>query len=248
MLVWVVQKLKYIYETYKYLAMEKLSIKDWYEDDRPREKLLLKGKEHLSNAELLAIVLRIGGKNESALELAKRLLATVDNDLQKLAQRTVAELMQLKGIGEAKAISLISALELGKRRIHEEVGLPMYIKSASDVMRVMAPKISDLNVEEFWVLYVNNSNKILMEYLVSRGGLTATLVDIRLIIKHAVALNAIGIVLCHNHPSGRVSPSTADKQFTTKVKEACKLLDLRLLDHVIVAEKLYFSFADEGLL
>lgn len=228
--------------------MKKLSIKKWAEDDRPREKLLLKGKSVLSDAELIAILISSGNREESAVDLSKRILQTVDNNLNKLSKLSIEELMQFKGIGEVKAITIITALEFGKRRQFEDrLTLPK-ITSSLEVVKIMQPLIGDIGHEEFWVLYLNNSNKVLAKHQISKGGLTATLVDVRLIFKRAIELSSVGLILCHNHPSGKLKPSLADIELTKKIKQAAITLDLKLLDHLIITEKTYFSFADEGIL
>lgn len=228
--------------------MEKLTIKSWSLDDRPREKLITKGKSVLSDAELVAILIGSGNKNESAVDLSKRILNSVNNNLNNLSKLTLEQLTNFKGIGEAKAISIITALELGRRR-QFEIGLEKpQITSSKDVYKLMIPVLGDLPHEEFWALFLNNSNKVLEQYQVSKGGLTATIVDVRLLFKRALELNAVAIIVCHNHPSGKLQPSQADKQLTQKIKQSSTTLDIKLLDHLIVTEKMYFSFADEGLL
>lgn len=228
--------------------MNKLTIKTWALDDRPREKLLLKGKSALSDAELIAILIGSGNREESAVDLSKRILQSVEGNINKLAKLSVESLMKFKGIGEAKAIAIITALELGKRRQLEAVLEKPKISSSKDVYNIMQPILGDLPHEEFWVIYVNNSNKVLAKTQISKGGLTATLVDVRLLYKQALELAAVGILVCHNHPSGKLVPSTADKQLTSKIKQAGLTLDIKLLDHLIITEKAYFSFADEGIL
>ena len=228
--------------------MKKLTIKSWALDDRPREKLISKGKITLSDAELIAILIGSGNKEESAVDLSKRILQSSDNNLQKLARLSVDELIKFKGIGEAKAISIITALELGKRRQFEEtIKLPK-ITSSNDVFKLMQSYIGDLQHEEFWVLYLNNSNKVIGKYQASKGGLTATIVDVRLLFKKALEFASVGIIVCHNHPSGKLQPSKSDIDLTQKIKEAGVTLDIKLLDHLIITEKAYFSFADEGIL
>ena len=228
--------------------MKKLTIKSWALDDRPREKLLSKGKSSLSDAELIAILISSGNRTESAVALSKRILQSVDNNLNKLARLSVEELMTFKGIGEAKAISIITALELGKRRQFEvALELPK-ITSSVDVFKLMQSIIGDLQHEEFWVLYLDNANKVLAKHQISKGGLTATIVDVRLLYKRAFELTAVGIIVCHNHPSGKLQPSNADKELTQKIKLAGETLDIKLLDHLILTEKTYFSFADENVL
>ena len=228
--------------------MEKLTIKSWALDDRPREKLLTKGKTVLSDAELIAILIGSGNKQESAVALAKRILQSVDGNINELAKLSVAKLTLFKGIGEAKAIAIITALELGKRRQLELALEKPKITSSKAVFNVMQPVIGDLEHEEFWVLYLNNSNKVLAKHQISKGGLTATIVDIRLLFKSALEFAAVAIIVCHNHPSGKLEPSTADKNLTQKIKTAGETLDIKLLDHLIVTQKSYFSFADEGIL
>ena len=228
--------------------MNKLTIKTWALDDRPREKLLLKGKNALSDAELIAILIGSGSREESAVDLSKRILQSVEGNINKLAKLSVDNLMKFKGIGEAKAISIITALELGKRRQLESVLEKPKISSSKDVYNIMQPILGDLPHEEFWVIFVNNSNKVLAKTQVSKGGLTATIVDVRLLFKQALELAAVGVLVCHNHPSGKLTPSSADKQLTEKIKQAGITLDIKLLDHLIITEKAYFSFADEGIL
>ncbi|WP_435262103.1 RadC family protein [Tenacibaculum sp. nBUS_03] len=228
--------------------MKKLAIKSWAQEDRPREKLLLKGKNTLSDAELIAILISSGNRQESALDLSKRILQSVGNNLNKLSKLSIEELLQFKGIGEAKATTIVTALEFGKRKQFEENQKIPKITSSLDVAKIMQPLIGDLEHEEFWVLYLNNSNKVLAKQQISKGGLTATLVDIRIILKKALELFAIGLILCHNHPSGKLKPSKSDIELTEKIKKATFTLDLKLLDHLIITEKAYFSFTDERVL
>lgn len=224
------------------------SIKLWAEDDRPREKLLSKGKQALSDAELIAILISSGSRNESAVELSKRILASINNNLSALGKLSVTDLMKFKGIGEAKAISIITALELGRRRrLEEAMELPK-ITSSKTVFEIMQPLIGEIATEEFWIVYLNNSNKILHKSQLSSGGLTGTVVDVRLVFKKAVEINSTAIILCHNHPSGNTKPSDADIQLTKKMKLGGETLDVKVLDHLIITEKAYFSFADEGLI
>jgi len=225
-----------------------LSIKSWAEDDRPREKLLLKGKAALSDAELIAILIGSGSRNESAVDLSKKILNSVDNSINKLGKLSVAELQKFKGIGEAKAISIITALELGRRRrLEQALELPK-ITSSKEVFSIMQPIIGELQHEEFWIIFLNNSNKVLYKQQSSKGGLTGTLVDLRLVFKKAIELYATAIILCHNHPSGKLQPSNADKLITSKLKNAGETLDIKVLDHLIITENAYFSFADENLM
>lgn len=225
-----------------------LSIKSWAEDDRPREKLMLKGKAALSDAELIAILISSGSRNESAVALSKRILASIDNNLNKLGKLSISDLVKFKGIGEAKAISIITALELGRRRrLEEAMELPQ-ITGSKAIFDLMQPLIGELQHEEFWIVYLNNSNKVLHKEQLSKGGLTGTLVDVRLVFKKGIELFSTAIILCHNHPSGKLQPSQADKSITSKLKLAGETLDIKVLDHIIITENAYFSFADENLL
>ncbi|ASV29402.1 RadC family protein [Maribacter cobaltidurans] len=225
-----------------------LSIKNWSDDDKPREKLLNKGRTALSNAELIAILIGSGSRNESAVELSKRILASVDNNLNELGKLSIQQLMKFKGIGEAKAISIAAAMEIGRRRRGEDAQKIEKIGSSQDAYEVLQPIMGELEHEEFWILYLNNSNKILHKAQLSKGGITGTLVDVRLIMKQALELGAVAIILAHNHPSGTLKPSNADKEITQKVKNASGSLDIRVLDHLIITQKEYFSFADNQLL
>jgi DNA repair protein RadC len=226
--------------------MKNLTIKSWALDDRPREKLVAKGKEVLTNAELIAILIGSGNTVESAVALSKRILQSVNNNLNSLSKLPITSLMQFKGIGEAKAVSITTALELGKRRQFELIELKPKIRSSKDIFTLMQPVLGELTHEEFWVLYIDNSNTITSKYQISKGGLTATLVDIRILFKKAIENMCVAIVICHNHPSGKLNPSKADIELTTKIIDAAKILDIKLLDHVIITQKSYFSFADEG--
>lgn len=226
--------------------MEKLNIKSWALDDRPREKLVLKGKTSLSDAELLAILISSGNKQESAVDLSKRILKSVKGNLNELAKLSVEQLMRFKGIGDAKAISIITALELSKRRQLETTLIQPRILNSKDTFNLMQPIIGDLQHEEFWAVFLNNSNKVLSKYQISKGGLTSTIVDVRLLFKRALELASVGFVVCHNHPSGKINPSKLDIQLTQKIKQAGGTLDIKLLDHLIITKKAYFSFADEG--
>jgi len=224
------------------------SIKNWSQDDQPREKLRDKGKAALSDAELVAILIGSGNRDESAVALCKRILASVDNNLSELGKLSLEQLMVFKGIGEAKAISITAALELGRRRRGEEALDKQKIRSSASVFELMQPIIGELPHEEFWIVYLNNSNKVILKNQLSKGGITGTLVDVRLVLKKAIEVGATGIILTHNHPSGMLKPSEADKQITKKLKTAGESLDIKVLDHLIITEKAYFSFADENLL
>lgn len=222
-------------------------IKYWAEDDKPREKLMLKGKTALSDAELVAILIGSGNRNESAVGLSKRILLSVDNNLNALGKLSLKQLMEFKGIGEAKAISITAALELGRRRRMEESVELHKITSSKAVFEIMQPLIGELPHEEFWVLFLNNSNKVIHKSQLSKGGITGTIVDVRLIFKTALEHNATSVILCHNHPSGKLWASDADKDITKKLKLAGEQLDIKVLDHLIITETGYFSFQDEGI-
>jgi DNA repair protein RadC len=225
-----------------------LPITEWSLDDRPREKLLLKGDKALSDAELIAILIGSGSRSESAVDLAKRILQQNKNNLNQLARRSINELQKFKGIGEAKAISIVAALELGRRRRLEKALEVSKISSSKDAFEQMQAFLGDLNHEEFWVIYLNNSNKVLQKKMMGKGGFTGTLVDIRLVFKYAMEESATSIILSHNHPSGKLKPSQSDIELTKKIREAGKILDIQVLDHLIIAENSYFSFADEGMM
>jgi len=222
-------------------------ITNWSEDDKPREKLMLKGKAVLSDAELIAILIGSGSRNESAVDLSKRILKSVDNNLNALGKLTIGQLMLFKGIGEAKAISIIAAMELGRRRRTEDAVVMTKVTSSKVVFEIMQPIIGELPHEEFWIVYLNNSNKILSKAQLSKGGITGTLVDVRIVFKSALEMGATSLILCHNHPSGTLVPSDADKQITKKLKSAGDSLEIKVLDHLIITETNYFSFADEGI-
>ena len=229
------------------MSDQNFSIKNWAEDDKPREKLMLKGKTALSDAELVAILIGSGSRNESAVSLSKRILASVDNNLNALGKLSLKHLMEFKGIGEAKAISIIAALELGRRRRAEESVELHKITSSKAVFEIMQPIIGELPHEEFWVLYLNNSNKVIYKSQLSKGGITGTVVDVRLIFKTALEHNATSVILSHNHPSGKLQASDADKEITKKLKLAGEQLDIKVLDHIIITENGYLSFQDEGI-
>ena len=225
-----------------------LTIKNWALADRPREKLLEKGRMALTDAELIAILIGSGNTKESAVELSKRILTSTQNNLNSLGKLSVSQLTSFNGIGEAKAITIIAAMELGRRRRREEALELVKITSSNTVFELLQPTIGELLHEEFWILYLNNSNKIIEQFQISKGGITGTLVDIRITLRKALELGATALILAHNHPSGNLNPSEADKQLTQKLKLAAESLDIKILDHIIVTEKSYFSFADEGLM
>jgi len=224
------------------------SIKNWSDDDKPREKMVHKGKSVLSDAELIAILIGSGSRNESAVELAKRILASVNNNLNELGKLSIKQLMQFKGIGEAKAVTIAAALEVGRRRRGEEAQKITKISSSKDVFELLQPTMGELPHEEFWIVYLNNSNKVMQMAQLSKGSITGTLVDVRLVMKQALELGAVALVLAHNHPSGTLVPSEADKQITDKLKTASIALDIKVLDHLIITQNDYFSFADETIL
>ncbi|MEK8180370.1 DNA repair protein RadC [Flavobacterium buctense] len=226
---------------------QNFSIKNWAEDDKPREKLMLKGKAVLSDAELVAILIGSGSRKESAVSLSKRILSSVNNNLNALGKLSLKQLMEFKGIGEAKAVSIAAALELGRRRRLEETVELQKITSSKAVFEIMQPIIGELLHEEFWVLYLNNSNKVIYKSQLSKGGITGTVVDVRLIFKLALEHNATAIILSHNHPSGKLLASDADRDITKKLKFAGEQLDVKVLDHIIITETGYLSFQDEGI-
>jgi DNA repair protein RadC len=224
------------------------SIKAWAEDDRPREKLLRKGRSALSNAELLAIILGSGSTKESAVDLAKRILAFVKNDLAALSRLSVEDLCKFKGVGPAKAISIITTLELGNRRRLAGASVQNKINSSKIAFELLQPRIGDLSVEEFWVIYLANNNRPIDTECISKGGMAGTVVDTRVVFKRALEKQATGLILAHNHPSGGLVPSQADRVLTKRFVEAGKVMDIQVLDHLIVTEHNYYSFADEGLI
>jgi len=226
----------------------KLSIKQWAEDDRPREKLLAKGRLALSNAELLAILIGSGTREESAVDLSKRILTASQDSLIELSKLNIADLSSFKGIGLARAVVIIAALELGRRRREAEALKKKTICSSHDVYEVMQSTLADINYEEFWILLLNRANQVIRKVNISEGGFAGTVADPKKIFKLALENNASGIILCHNHPSGNLKPSDADLNLTRKLKEAGTHLDLPILDHLIIGEEKYLSFADDALL
>ena len=227
--------------------MKKLPITQWSIDDRPREKLLKKGVDALSNAELIAILIGSGNRDESAVELAKRILSEANNNLNELGKYTIKNLMKFKGIGQAKAISIIAALELGRRRNLSDALQRPEILSSKDAFELLYPKLADKNIEEFWVIILRK-NKVLGMERISSGGLDASMVDIRLLIKTLLDKEATAFIVAHNHPSGNKNPSKSDINLTSKIKEASQIMNLQLLDHLILAKDDYFSFVDERIL
>lgn len=228
---------------------QKLSIKEWALEDRPREKMLAKGIHALSDAELIAILIGSGSAKESAVELSRKILRDYQNNLALLGKCSVEDLKtKYHGIGEAKAVTIVSALEVGRRRSRQETGEKAKIASSRDVFEVFGPMLADLPHEEFWVMFLNRGNKIIGHHRVSQGGITGTVIDVRLVMKKALEQLATSVILCHNHPSGSLSPSQADIDITKKLAEAGKVMDIPVLDHLIIGENNYFSFADEGMM
>jgi len=225
-----------------------MKITDWAVEDRPRERLWHKGPSSLSDAELLAILIGSGTRNNSALDLARELLAMAGNSLGQLGKLSAGEIRKIKGLGEAKAVIIAAALELGRRRkIAEAVENPQ-IRSSTDVFNIISPVMEDLPHEEFWILFLNRANRVTERMKISQGGISGTVTDVRIIMKKAIETLASGLVICHNHPSGNNSPSDSDIRITQKIKEAGALMDIQLLDHLIIAGKDYYSFADNGAL
>jgi DNA repair protein RadC len=226
---------------------KKLSIKEWAVEDRPREKMLAKGIRSLSEAELIAILIGSGNLEESAVEVSRRILASVNNNLNELGKKNINDLQKFKGIGPAKAITIAAAMELGRRRKETEPEEKPKVVTSADAAALFVPLLSDLPHEEFWVLLLNRNNLVIDKMLVSQGGLSGTIIDVRIILKMALDKLASSIILCHNHPSGNLVPSEADKEITRKIKEAGKHMDIPVLDHLIIGNGAYFSFTDEGL-
>ena len=225
-----------------------MSIKFLAEDDRPREKFLLKGKSSLSDSELLAIILGSGNNEDSAVELARKILASVDYNWQKLSKLSIKDLMKFKGIGEAKAISVAAALEIGRRKAAQEIPEKEKITSVNDMYKIFSQYLSDLQTEEFWAIFLNQKNHVIYKTQISKGGISGTLVDVRVIFRIAIEHFATSVVVAHNHPTGNLNPSQADISITRRIKEAGDLLDIKLLDHLIIGENSFFSFSEQGLL
>ena len=227
---------------------KRLTIKEWSVQDRPREKYARNGAASLSDAELIAILFRTGNASESAVELAKRLLSSSNNSLNELSEKTLRELSENKGIGQAKAMALLTAFEIGRRIRAEKVEEKPVIKSSLDVVNLMQNKIAYLDHEELWVIYLNQSSRILGVAQINKGGIASTEVDVRIVLQQAVVKKSTQIILCHNHPSGSIRPSKADIQLTEKTRKAANLLDVMLVDHIIIHRERYFSFVEEGML
>ena len=227
---------------------EKLSIKNWSEKDQPREKLMAQGRQVLSDAELIAILIGSGNREESAIELCKKILNNSSNNLNELAKLSVNDLMKFKGIGEAKAISIVAALELGRRRKSEAVIDKVKLTSSKEAYEYLRPVLEDLPHEEFWILFLNRANKIIGKQLIGRGGISQTTADVKIVFKKSIDKQASAIILAHNHPSGNIKPSESDIQLTRKIKNGSELLDIQVLDHLIVGDGNYFSFNDSGMM
>lgn len=225
-----------------------LNLKSWAEDDRPREKLITKGRTSLSDAELLAILLGSGNRDETAVQLAQRILNVHKNSINQLAKLQLKDLQKFKGVGEAKAVSVLAALEIGRRRNDEAETEKIKILSSQHAYAVLKSKLKDLPHEEFWVIFLNRSNSVIKTECISKGGVSGTVVDVRLILKPAIELLSSSVILAHNHPSGNLKPSQEDLSLTRKVKEASKLIDIIIQDHLIIGDESYYSFADEGII
>lgn len=230
------------------MEYKKLKIKEWAVEDRPREKLLANGQRSLTDAELIAILIGSGNQDETAVELARRILQDSANSLNDLGRKGIDELKKFNGIGEAKAISIIAAMELGRRRREAEVLVKKKIAGSRDAADYFMPLLGDLDHEEFWVLYLDRGNKIRDSFMVSQGGISGTVIDVRLIMKKAIEKLSSAMILAHNHPSGTLQASDADLKITRKIKNAADLMDISVLDHIIVGQNCYYSLADEGIL
>ena len=226
--------------------MEKLNINQWAEEDRPREKMTAIGAGNLTNAELLAILIGSGSTKESAVDLMKRLLSDCNNNLNTLGKMTIRELCQYNGIGEAKAISILAACELGKRRQAESAEERPDLGTATRIYNHMRPKLQDLDVEEFWALLLNQHYRLIRKVRISHGGITETSVDIRIIIREAILANCTVLAVCHNHPSGNLVPSRQDNELTKSISRACELMNIHFLDHVIITDGQYYSYHEQG--
>lgn len=229
-------------------SMQKLNINQWAEEDRPREKMMLKGADALSDAELLAILIGSGNTEESAVELMRRMLVSCHNDLNELAHWEVRDYSRFKGFGPAKSITIMAALELGKRRKLQEVKGRAVISSSIDIYELFHPLMCDLELEEFWVLLMNQANKVIDRVRISMGGISGTFVDVRSVLREALLQRATQIAVVHNHPSGNSRPSKEDQALTQRIRNAAQTMDIALIDHVIICDGKYYSFADEGLI
>ena len=230
------------------MEYKNLSIKNWAVEDRPREKMLKNGVENLSDAEIIAILIGSGTRNQSALELSKKLLFNCSNNLIELGKLSIEEIMKIKGIGKTKAIIIMAALELGRRRKYSEPLQKVQISSSKDSFKIFQPLLGDLPHEEFWVMLLNRSNRLIENICISKGGTSGTVIDAKIILNKAISRLASAIIICHNHPSGNPIPSHSDIKITEKLKTATQTMDITLLDHIIIADDRYYSFSDEGKL
>ena len=226
----------------------KPGIKTWAVEDRPREKLISRGISSLTDSELIAILISSGSSSESAVELSRRIMDSIHNNLQELGKLNCNELKRFRGIGNAKALTLIAAMELGRRRNQTEALDNWQVKGSRDAANYIRPEIGDLPHEEFWVLFLNRQNKVIDKQKLSQGGITGTVIDVRLVLKSALEKHATSLIFCHNHPSGNLDPSDADKKITRQLKDAAALMEIPVIDHLIITQSGYFSFADEGIL
>ncbi|MFZ5430680.1 MAG: RadC family protein [Bacteroidota bacterium] len=226
----------------------KMNIKEWAVEDRPREKMMLNGSRALSDAELVAILIGSGNPEETAVELSRRILQSVGNNLIELGRLNLENFCAFKGIGEAKAINIMAALELGRRRKSIDNPEKVQISGSRDVAEIFIPLIGDLEIEEFWILLLNRSNKVIGKFMTSMGGLTSTIIDVRAIMRKALDKAATAMILCHNHPSGNLLPSDADFSITRRIRDAGAIMDVKVLDHLIITQTSYYSFADNGVL
>lgn len=227
---------------------QRLTIKAWAEEDKPREKLMLKGRQSLTDAELLAIILGSGNANQTAVELAQTILKAHQNSYHNVAKQSVKDLCKFKGVGPAKAVSVVAALEIGRRRQSEQVEVKPQISSSKMAFGVLHPYLQDKVTEEFWIIFMNQNNRVIRLHQLSQGGIAGTVVDTRIVFKEALSCLATGMILCHNHPSGNLKPSEQDKKLTKRLVEAGKILQISVTDHLIIGNGAYFSFADEGLI
>lgn len=227
---------------------DKPGIKQWAVEERPREKLISRGTASLTDAELLAILISSGNNRESAVELSRRIMDSIHHNLRELGRLNYEELTRFRGIGEAKAVTLLAAVELGRRRNQSEALEHQQVKESRDAANYLRPDVGDLSHEEFWVLFLNRQNRVISKQKLSQGGLTGTVIDVRLVLKMALDKHATSLILCHNHPSGCLDPSDADRKITRQLKEAAALVEIPVIDHLIVTQAGYFSFADEGML
>jgi DNA repair protein RadC len=225
-----------------------IKITDWAVEDRPREKLIQKGTNSLSDAELLGILISSGTREKSAVDLGRELLMIANNNLNSLGKLTISDLKSIHGIGTARAVTIAAALELGRRRKLAETPEIPQIKCSKDVFDLLSPVLSDIPHEEFWILFLNRYNKVINRMKLSQGGISGTVTDVRMVMKKAIEYLASGIIVCHNHPSGNLNPSESDTRITQKIKEAGSIMDIQLLDHLIISDKDYYSFADNGVL